>query len=89
MLRIIISHGKKNSLIPPPHVDGLFKSIGSTVLNSKKRFLVFQRILYDDGFSEYVKSLFKMQESDNHMAKYILSIMNMIKILFINVDSLG
>ena len=79
MLLIIISHGKKNNLVPPPHLDDLFKSIGNTGLNSEKRFLVFQRILYDEGFSEYVKSLFKVQESDNHMAKYILSIMNMIE----------
>ena len=29
-----------------------------------------------------------MQESDNHMAKYILSIMKIIEILFMNLDSL-
>ena len=29
-----------------------------------------------------------MQESDNHMAKYILNIMNMIEILFMNIDTL-
>ena len=30
----------------------------------------------------------KVQESDNHMAKYILSIMKIIEILFMNLDSL-
>ena len=47
MLRIIISHGKKNNLVPPPHLYDLFKSIGNTGVNSEKRFLAFQRILYD------------------------------------------
>ena len=47
MLRIIISHGIKNNLVPPTHLDYLFKSIGKTGLNSEKLFLVFQRILYD------------------------------------------
>ena len=59
MLRIIISHDKKNKLFPPPHLDDLFKSIGNTGLNNQKLFLAFQRILYDEGFSEYVKTLFK------------------------------
>ena len=88
MLCIIIIYGKKNNLVLPPHLDDLFKSIGDTGLNSEKRFLAFQRILHDEGFSEYAKSLFKVQESDNHMAKYILSIMNMTEILFMNIDSL-
>ena len=47
MLLIIISYGKKNNLVPPPHLDDLFKSIGNTGLNSEKRFLAFQKILYD------------------------------------------
>ena len=34
--------------------------------------------------SEYVKSLFKVLKSDNDVAKYILSIINIIKILFKN-----
>ena len=50
MLRIIISHGRKNYLVPPPHIDDLFKSIGKTGLNSEKRFLAFQSILYDEDF---------------------------------------
>ena len=77
MLRMIISHGKKNNLVPPPHLDDLFKSIGNTGLNSEKYFLASQSILHDEIFSEYDKKLFKMQESINHMAKYILSIINM------------
>ena len=36
--------------------------------------------------SEYVKSLFKVLKSDNDVAKYILSIINIIKILFKNTD---
>ena len=88
MIRIIISHGKKNNLVPPPYLDDLFKSIDNTGLNGGKCFLAFQRILYDEGFSEYVKSLFKVLESDNHMEKYILCIMNMTEILFMNIDSL-
>ena len=34
--------------------------------------------------SEYVKSLFKVLKSDSDVAKYILSIINIIKILFKN-----
>ena len=88
VLCIIISHGKKNNLVPPPHLDDLFKSICNTGINSKKRFLALQSVRYDEDFSEYVKKLFKVQESDNHMAKYILSIMKIIEILFMNLDSL-
>ena len=64
-----LCHGKKNNLVPPIHLDDLFKFIGYTGLNSEKRFLAFQSILYDKEFSEYVKNLCKVQESDNHMAK--------------------
>ena len=84
----LISHGKKSNLVPPTHLDDLFKSIGSTVYNNKKRFLAFQSILYDNDFSEYIKTMFKVQESNNHMAKNILNIMNVIGILFMNIDSL-
>ena len=44
------------------------------------RFLAFQIILYYEDFSEYIKNLFKLQESDNHVVKYILSIMNILKL---------
>ena len=87
VLRIIIINGKENNLVLPPHLDDLFKSISNTGSNSETRFLAFKRILYDEDFSEYVKSLFKVQQSDNHVEKYILSIMNMIEILFMNIDS--
>ena len=69
ILRILISHGKKNNLVLPTHLDDMFKSIGNTGLKSEKRFLAFQSVLYDEDFSEFVKSLFKVQESDNHMVK--------------------
>ena len=88
MLCIIIRYGKKNNLVPPPHLNDLFKSIDNRGLNSERRFLAFQSILYDEDFSEYFKNLFKVYESDNHMAKYILSFMNMIEILFMNIGSL-
>ena len=88
MLCIIISHGKKKILVPPTHLGNLFKSIGNTRLNSEKYFLAFQSILYDEDFSEYVKNLLRVQEGDNHMAKYVLSIMNMIEILFMNINTL-
>ena len=83
----IHNHTKKNNLKPPTHFVDLFKSIGNTALNREKRFLTFQTILYDEDFSEYIKNLFKVQESDNHMAK-TLSIMNMIEILFMNINVL-
>ena len=88
MLRIIIFMAKKTNLVPPFHLDDLFKSISNRGLNSETRFLAFQIILYDEDFSEYVKSLFKLQESDNHVVKCILSIMNMIEILLMNIGSL-
>ena len=75
-------------VVPPTYLDDLFNIIGNTGLNNEKRFLAFQSIQYDEGFSEYVKNLFKAQESDNHMTKNIVSIMNMIEILFRNIDSL-
>ena len=53
-------------------------------LNSEKRFFAS---LHDEDFSEYV-NLFKVQESDNHLATNILSIMNMTEIKFKNIDSL-
>ena len=83
MLRILISHGKKNNLVPSTHLDYLFQSIGKTGLNGEKRFLASQSVLYDEDFSEYVKNLFKVQENDNHMEKNILSNMNMVEILII------
>ena len=54
MLRIIVNHDKNNNLVPPIYLDDLFKYIGNTGLNSEKRFLALQSILYDESFSEYV-----------------------------------
>ena len=56
-------------------------------LNSEKRFLAFQIILHDEDFSEYGKNFFTVKDSDNQMAK-TLSIMNMIEMLFMNIDTL-
>ena len=69
MLPILINHGKRKNLVPPTHLNYLFKSIGNTALNSDKHFLSFQSILYDEDFSEYVKNLFKVQKRDNHIIK--------------------
>ena len=65
-----------------------YSSYNHKPCKKKKRFLAFQNILYHEDFSEYVKNLVKVLESDNHMAKYILSIKNMIKLLFMNINSL-
>ena len=59
ILPIIINHRKKNNLVSSTHLDDLFKSIGNTGLNSEKRLLAFQSILYDEDFSEYVKNLLR------------------------------
>ena len=88
MLCILITHVKKNNLVPPAHLDDLSKCNGNTWLNSKKRCLASQSILHNEGFSEYVKNLFMVQESDNHTARSILNIINMIESLFMNIDSL-
>ena len=88
MLSVLISHSKKNNLKPPTHLDDLFKSIGKTALNSKKCFFAFKIVLYDEDFSENVKNLFEVKESDNQMTKNILSIKNMIEILFMNINGL-
>ena len=50
MLCILRSHGKKKNLVPSTHLDNQFKSIGKTGLKSKKGFLLFQSILYDEDF---------------------------------------
>ena len=68
-LRIFISHGKKNNLVPPTHLDDLFKSISNTGLNCEKDFLAFESIMYVKDFSEYGKNLFKVRQGNNHMAK--------------------
>ena len=52
MLRIIINYDKKNNLVPPTHLNDLFKSIVKTELNNEKRFLAFRSILYDGDISE-------------------------------------
>ena len=88
MLCIIISHSKKTIWYHPLFFYDFLKFIDNTGLNSEKRYLVFQSIMYDEDFSEYVKNLFKVQESNNHLAKNILSIMNVIEIQFMNIDSL-
>ena len=44
MLRILIGHDKKNSLVPPTHLDDVFKSIGNTGLNSENRFSMRSKV---------------------------------------------
>ena len=63
MLCIIVRHGKKNNLVPPTHLDDLFKSIANTALNSEKRYFEFPSILYNENFSEYVKNLLRCRKA--------------------------
>ena len=58
MLRILISHGKKNNLLPRTHLDDLLNSIGNTGLNSERHFHAFQSILFDEDLSEAIIIIF-------------------------------
>ena len=65
-----------------------FSCLKKKRVNNEKCFLAFQSILFDKDFSKYVKNLFKVQESNSHIAKSILSTMNMTEIISVNIDSL-
>ena len=88
MVRIIINHSKKNGVEPPSSLKNLFKIICNRELEAQDRYFAFQTILDDGEFSEYVNKLFNVTGAGNHMANYIISIMNMIEILLMNIDSL-
>ena len=88
MIRIIITHGVKNNVTLPSTLDTFVNIICDTEMEADDRYFAFQTILEDGEFSEYVKKLFDLQGPDNHMANYIMSILGMIEILFMNIDSL-
>ena len=52
---LLISRGKKTNLVPPTHLDDLFKPISSTWFNSEKRFLPSQYIMCNKDFWECVR----------------------------------
>ena len=87
-IRIIITHGEKNNGTLPSTLDTFGSIICDTEMEADDRYFAFQTILEDGEFSEYVKKLFDLQGPDNHMANYIMSILGMIEILFMNIDSL-
>ena len=88
MIRIIITHSEKNNVTLPSTLDTFFNIVCDTEMEADDRYFSLQTILEDGEFSEYVKKLFDLQGPDNHMANYIISILGMIEILFMNVDSL-
>ena len=88
MIRIIITHSEKNNVTLPSTLDTFFNIVCDTEMEADDCYFSLQTILEDGEFSEYVKKLFDLQGPDNHMANYIISILGMIEILFMNVHSL-
>ena len=88
MTRIIITHSEKNNGTLPSTLDTFFNIVCDAEMEADDRYFSLQTILEDEEFSEYVKKLFDLQGPDNHMANYIISILGIIEILFMNVHNL-
>ena len=71
------------------NVNHLIEPIRDLKRSSNDRLLSMKMLLLDTDFSSYVTRLFSCVDGPtNHLAKFIISLMEMIEILFMNIDSI-
>ena len=87
--RLLIQHGKDAGIECPLELEHLINTIRDIEDSRENRYIAFETLINSPDFNDYIQKLRKSQDNPNfHMANYILSIMDMIEILFLNIDSL-
>ena len=87
--RLLIKYGKDSGIECPESVHHLINTVKDIENPRDDRHVAFDTIIQSPEFIEYIQLLRESLNSpDNHLAKYVLSIMDMIEILFMNIDSL-
>ena len=86
LLKLLINHGKEKGLLLPDAITSLLDTICDT--ERTPGYFAFPMLQVCEEFDFYIERLFDMNQPENHMAMYILSLRNMIEILFMNLDNL-
>ena len=88
LTRHLIQSGRNHG-ITLKNVNHLLKAIRDPTVESSARLLSLDMLMVDADFTSYVEELFSHIEGpDNHLAQYIVSLMEMIETLFMNIDSI-
>ena len=89
LIRHLIRSGKNQGTALPTSISHLIEVIGNTEIDSADRLLCLDMLIEDEEFDKYVTTLFNnIQGSESHLADFIVSLMEMIEILFMNIDSI-
>ena len=89
LTRILIKYGYDIGIRCPESLRHLFDTVKDIDDSRENRYIAFETIISSSEFVEYQQQLRRgFEEETNHMANFIMSIMEMIEILFQNIDSL-
>ena len=89
LTRILIEHGRKLGIQCPSALKDFMDTIKDVEADRDDRYMAFESLVQSEDFNEYIESLRLSQDiPENHMEKYILSVIDMIEVLFMNLDSL-
>ena len=87
--RLLIRYGNDMGVECPDSLHHLIDTIRDVNDSRDNRYIAFETLISSPDFNEYLHKLRENHETpDHHMAKYVMSVMEMIEILFLNIDSL-
>ena len=89
LARQLIQVGREGNILPPEQTKFLFDIIRDQNIDSADRLFSLETLQQDTDFKSYLEKLFdSLDIPENHMAKYMISLMEMIEILLLNIDSI-
>ena len=89
LARLLIENGNDSGIELHDIFKDLINTMKDETIDREDRHLALETLIQADEFQSYLQSLRKeVDQPGNHMAKFILDVMDMIDILFLNINSL-
>ena len=89
LVRLLIRSGSEHGITIPNDINFMIEIIRNLELDAVDRLFTFEQLTEDEQFNLFIKKLFKQfSMPDHHLFKYMASLMEMIEILFLNIDSI-
>ena len=87
LTRLLVKYGKSIGSVPPSHLSKRLADVRDINVDTRIRLRSFENILNDDQFIGYISKL-KIFSDSQQQAKYMLSNIEIIEVLFMNIDSI-
>jgi hypothetical protein len=89
LARHLVATGRQEGIMIDDEIIELLEAVRDTDVEAEDRLLSMEMLLENPKFYSYIDELFaRVEGPDNHMAKFALSLMQMIEVLFLNIDSI-